>query len=40
MLCADPGVESVQVIEWFVLRWQLVPIYRGQEVRTHGMDHI
>ena len=40
MLCADPGVESVQVIEWFVLRWQVVPIYRDQEVRTHGMDYI
>ena len=41
LLCTDPAISPVQIIEWFVLRWQLeVTLYpvRGklfQEVRSH-----
>ena len=45
LLCADPSANPTQILEWFVLRWQLeVTPYqvRGrlfQEVRTHlGME--
>jgi hypothetical protein len=33
LLCTDPHVAPVQVIQWFVLRWQLEVTF--QEVRTH-----
>ena len=41
LLCTDPSADPTQILEWFVLRWQLeVTPYqvRGrlfQEVRTH-----
>ena len=41
LLCTDPAADPIQILEWFVLRWQLeVTPYqvRGrlfQEVRTH-----
>ena len=41
LLCTDPAVDPTQILQWFVLRWQLeVTPYqvRGrlfQEVRTH-----
>ena len=45
LLCTDPAADPTQIVEWFVLRWQLeVTPYqvRGrlfQEVRTHlGME--
>ena len=45
LLCTDPAADPAQILEWFVLRWQLeVTPYqvRGrlfQEVRTHlGME--
>ena len=45
LLCTDPETDPTQILEWFVLRWQLeVTPYqvRGrlfQEVRTHlGME--
>ena len=45
LLCTDPAADPTQILEWFVLRWQLeVTPYqvRGrlfQEVRTHlGME--
>jgi len=33
LLCTDPEVPASQVVEWFVLRWQLEVTF--QEVRTH-----
>jgi hypothetical protein len=33
LLCTQLSVEPVQIIEWFVLRWQLEVTF--QEVRTH-----
>ena len=33
LLCTDQTVDPVQVLEWFVLRWQLEVTY--QEVRAH-----
>jgi hypothetical protein len=33
LLCTDPGQEPLQVIRWFVQRWQLEVTYR--EVRDH-----
>ena len=33
LLCTDPGVEPTQIIEWFVLRWQLEVTF--EEVRAH-----
>ena len=41
LLCTDPSADPTQILEWFVLRWQLeVTPYqvRGrlfQEARTH-----
>ena len=37
LLCTGLAVEPVQILEWFVLRWQLEVTF--QEVRTHlGVD--
>ena len=37
LLCTDPSADPTQVLEWFVLRWQLEVTF--QEVRTHlGME--
>ena len=33
LLCTNPAVAPAQVVEWFVLRWQLEVTY--QEVRAH-----
>ena len=33
LLCTDPNADPVQIIQWFVLRWQLEVTFR--EVRTH-----
>ena len=33
LLCTDPAADSTQILEWFVLRWQLEVTF--QEVRTH-----
>ena len=33
LLCTDPAVAPAQVLEWFVLRWQLEATF--QEVRSH-----
>ena len=33
LLCADPAADPTQILEWFVLRWQLEVTF--QEVRTH-----
>ena len=33
LLCTDPAVAPVQILEWFVLRWQLEVTF--QEVRSH-----
>ncbi len=33
LLCTDLAVDPVQVLEWFVLRWQLEVTF--QEVRAH-----
>ena len=33
MLCTDPAADPTQILEWFVLRWQLEVTF--QEVRTH-----
>jgi hypothetical protein len=33
LLCTDVNVEPVQIVKWFVLRWQLEVTFR--EVRTH-----
>ena len=37
LLCTDPSADPIQILEWFVLRWQLEVTF--QEVRTHlGME--
>ena len=37
LLCTDPSADPAQILEWFVLRWQLEVTF--QEVRTHlGME--
>ena len=37
LLCTDPSADQTQILEWFVLRWQLEVTF--QEVRTHlGME--
>ena len=37
LLCTDPTEEPTQILEWFVLRWQLEVTF--QEARTHlGME--
>jgi len=37
LLCTDPAADPTQIVEWFVLRWQLEVTF--QEVRTHlGME--
>ena len=33
LLCTDPSADPTQILEWFVLRWQLEVAFR--EVRTH-----
>lgn len=33
LLCTDPAVTPAQILEWFVLRWQLEVTF--QEVRSH-----
>ncbi len=33
LLCTDPSANPTQILEWFVLRWQLEVTF--QEVRTH-----
>ena len=33
LLCTDSSAEPIQILEWFVLRWQLEVTF--QEVRTH-----
>ena len=33
LLCTDPAADPKQILEWFVLRWQLEVTF--QEVRTH-----
>ena len=33
LLCTDPAADPNQILEWFVLRWQLEVTF--QEVRTH-----
>ena len=33
LLCTDPSADPVQILQWFVLRWQLEVTF--QEVRTH-----
>ena len=33
VLCTDLGIQPVQIIEWFVLRWQLEVTF--QELRAH-----
>ena len=33
LLCTDPAVAPAQILEWFVLRWQLEVTF--QEVRSH-----
>ena len=33
LLCTDPAADPTQILEWFVLRWQLDVTF--QEVRTH-----
>ena len=37
LLCTDPSADQAQILQWFVLRWQLEVTF--QEVRTHlGME--
>ena len=37
LLSTDPAADPAQILEWFVLRWQLEVIF--QEARTHlGME--
>ena len=37
LLCTDPAADQTQILEWFVLRWQLEVTF--QEARTHlGME--
>ena len=33
LLCTDPNADPAQIVQWFVLRWQLEVTFR--EVRTH-----
>ena len=33
LLCTDPSADPTQILEWFVLRWQLEVTF--QEVRAH-----
>ena len=33
LLCTDPSADPAQILQWFVLRWQLEVTF--QEVRTH-----
>ena len=33
LLCTGPAADPVQILEWFVLRWQLTDTF--QEVRAH-----
>ena len=33
LLCTDPAADQAQILEWFVLRWQLEVTF--QEIRTH-----
>ena len=33
LLCTDPAANPIQILEWFVLRWQLEVTF--QEVRSH-----
>ena len=33
LLCTDPSADPTQILEWFVLRWQLEVTFR--EVRSH-----
>ena len=33
LLCTDPAISTVQIIEWFVLRWQIEVTF--QETRAH-----
>ena len=33
LLCTDTSADPTQILEWFVLRWQLEVTF--QEVRTH-----
>jgi hypothetical protein len=33
LLCTDLSADPVQIVSWFVLRWQLETTF--QEVRTH-----
>ena len=33
LLCTDPAADPVQILQWFVLRWQLEVTF--QEVRSH-----
>ncbi len=33
LLCTDPAVAPAQILEWFMLRWQLEVTF--QEVRAH-----
>ena len=33
LLCTDPSTDPTQILEWFVLRWQLEVTF--QEARTH-----
>ena len=33
LLCTDPAADPTQILQWFVLRWQLEVTF--QEVRTH-----
>ena len=33
LLCTDPSADPTQILEWFVLRWQLEVTF--QEARTH-----
>ena len=38
LLCTDPSADPTQILEWFVLRWQLEVTF--QEVRAHlGVKH-
>ena len=37
LLCTDPSADPGQILQWFVLRWQLEVTFR--EARTHlGME--
>ena len=36
LLCTDQSVESIQIIEWFVLRWQLEVTFQSFRGRTRA----